>query len=134
MSTTTPSGKTRIPSSGDSPDVPRDFLNAAVDLEAQVKTVSDDLIARGLSAIRIQAGSGVTTLTNGDGYIPFPVAFKAGTIPTVTLNISDPAGPYMPVSFYTYTDNTKFAVRLHNSAGQVVNGAYRFAWIAVGQA
>ena len=88
--------------------------------------------------VRIQAGSAiiVTTAGSGDGYIPFPVAFKSGTKPVVIVQFSDPStsfGGVLAWSFFQYTDATKIAVRVTNMTGGLPPaGNYRMEWHAIG--
>lgn len=83
--------------------------------------------------VRVQAGTAViSTNVTGDGYVPYPVAFKAGTKPYVVVVMSDPPSGYIASSFQQYTDNTRAAVRVTTLAGAVVNGNIRVEWIAIG--
>lgn len=86
--------------------------------------------------VKVQSGSAFITTTAGssDGYIPFPVAFRAGTTPAVIMQSGDPAnGAILVVSYYQFTDNTRAALRLTTPAGGLIGaGTYRIQWHAIG--
>lgn len=67
MGTTTPSGRTRVPTMGDEPDIPADMMNMAVDLEAQIQ-----------APWRFFSGI-VTTNASGDASATIGVMNPAGT-------------------------------------------------------
>jgi hypothetical protein len=83
--------------------------------------------------VRVQAGTAVVaTNPQGDGYVPFPVAFRSGTVPVFVPVMSDPASGYVASSYRQYTNSDAGLVHVSLLSGAPATGTVRVEWIAVG--
>lgn len=104
---------------------------------ADIKALADALELRG-GGLSVQAGSAVVTLNaQGDGQFSFGVPFKAGTKPSVLLQITDPLGSFWVAPNYAAATNSTcpFRVTTQVGAGNPATpgpGPWRVSWIAVG--
>jgi hypothetical protein len=78
----------------------------------------------------------VTTNGSGDAVINYPTAFRAGTIPVVSINIGDESQAAIALAFSVSTppNNIGFWLRAWDTtAHAVVVGAVRVVWLAIGE-
>lgn len=111
----------------------------AKDGAVAIQNLANALEARG-GGLLVQAGSAVVSLNaSGDGNFSYGVAFKAGTKPSVLLQVSDPLASIWVSPNYPASSNTVCPFRLTTQQGAnppVSPGAgpWRVNWIAVGAA
>jgi hypothetical protein len=104
-----------------------------------IQNLANALEARG-GGLLVQAGSAVVSLNaSGDGNFTYGLPFKAGTKPSVLLQLSDPLGSVWISPNYQAATNTLCPFRMSQQQGanppvSPGPGPWRVNWIAVGAA
>ena len=126
---TTPIYGWHVPTSGDAPNVPYDVTQTALAIESTVDLHERRYVANGLPGIRIEGGTDVKTISNGEMTINYRVTFSSVVHPVLTIgDVTSNAAVLLIVS--PTASSVRF--RLFTSTGAPATGLVRVNYVAIG--